>query len=297
MKYKIGDKVKVREDLVEGKVYGEHMFINDMAKFKGKEAIIRTADDYNRDYMLGGSCFMWTDEMIEGLVEEISKESIPKFKIGDKVELISVDEYDQLCGLKIGDIGIITKIMTDVDNAYRIDFKKVSYRTIYYKQIKLVEEYIIIKPKYVKCTTSKFDYINKNEVCEVVSEFEDTYAIKTSTSEFPRIYSKYYFVEETTPKSKSTKGVIKYKIKGDVTTVKLNGKVGKATRNSIDEPDNKIGILIGLCRALCISETKIQDIIDVLFDSEDTKAKYGCENAVMKNDITRALSILDKYRE
>ena len=115
-------------------------------------------------------------------------------------------------------------------------------------------------------------------------------------------YNKCHFIEvdspiETTPKSKSQKGVIKYKIKGDTTTVKLNGKVGKATRNSIDEPSIEIGILIATCRLLSISEEKISDIIDILFDNEDTKAKYGCENAVMKNDIARALSILDKYKE
>ena len=44
MKYKVGDKVRVRKDLEVGKDYGNHDVVEDMKKYKGKEFII---DDTN----------------------------------------------------------------------------------------------------------------------------------------------------------------------------------------------------------------------------------------------------------
>ena len=42
MKYKVGDKVKVRSDLRVGKSYGEHIFVHDMFKFMGKIVTIES---------------------------------------------------------------------------------------------------------------------------------------------------------------------------------------------------------------------------------------------------------------
>lgn len=42
MKYKVGDKVKVRSDLKVGKDYGEHDFVHDMFKFVGKIVTIES---------------------------------------------------------------------------------------------------------------------------------------------------------------------------------------------------------------------------------------------------------------
>lgn len=42
MRFKIGDKVKVREDLVKGKCYGGDVFVNGMKDLKGKTATIRS---------------------------------------------------------------------------------------------------------------------------------------------------------------------------------------------------------------------------------------------------------------
>lgn len=307
MKYKIGDRVKVREDLVVDEFYGGSCFISDMDKFKGKIVTIKLK--HNKEYRIEEMGYFWTDEMFEGLVEDKIE-----LKVGDKVEIIRVDCSDKTDNIKIGDVAIVisiinewvrVKFITGNFNTRYIDDYNKKGRLLLNNQLKLVEEEIEDKPKpkYVKC-------INNNDTGSGL-ELNKIYEIKLKTDYGYEIigfddyvFFKYRFIEvdsptETipTPKSKSTKGVIKYKIKGDVTTVKLNGKVGKATRNSIDEPDNSVGLLIATCRVLSISEEKIQDIIDILFDSEDTKAKYGCENAVMKNDIARALSILDKYKE
>ena len=40
MKFKVGDKVRVREDLEVGKDYGDYNVVEDMEKYKGKKIII-----------------------------------------------------------------------------------------------------------------------------------------------------------------------------------------------------------------------------------------------------------------
>ena len=256
-KYNVGDKVKVREDLVINKRYGGETFVDDMAELKGQEVTIKSVYNYSEEYRIKELGYTWTNEMFEGLVV---KEVKPSFKIGDKVELISIDLYDEMYRLKVGDIGTITCL--EADTYCRIDFSPTNMNNcIYYKQIKLVEEAFIEEPNPI----SKAHFIPKTKETQLIPN----------------------------------KGTIKYRITDEgITYATLNGsKTGKSIKSSKDEADNKIGILIATCRLLNISENKISDIIDILFDNEDTKAKYGCENAVMKNDIARALSILDKYKE
>ena len=53
MKYKVGDKVRVREDLIVGEIYHNCYFIEDMEKYKGKEtAITEIRDSYRKKYMV-----------------------------------------------------------------------------------------------------------------------------------------------------------------------------------------------------------------------------------------------------
>ena len=68
MKYKVGDKVRVKEDLEVGKNYGHYNVVEDMGKYKGKEFII---NEVSRSYyrLKNENWYYWTDEMLE-LVEE-----------------------------------------------------------------------------------------------------------------------------------------------------------------------------------------------------------------------------------
>ena len=40
-RFKVGDKVRVRKDLVGNELYGDVIFTNEMCKFKGKETTIK----------------------------------------------------------------------------------------------------------------------------------------------------------------------------------------------------------------------------------------------------------------
>ena len=64
MKYKVGDKVRVREDLINNQEYGGEVFVSYMKKYKGKEFGIRNA--WDGGYKLHNiNDFVFTDEMLE----------------------------------------------------------------------------------------------------------------------------------------------------------------------------------------------------------------------------------------
>ena len=67
MKYKIGDKVRVRKDLVLGNKYGGIIYASNMDKFKNKECDITSVT--NKAYHINGSGHWWTDEMLEPVDE------------------------------------------------------------------------------------------------------------------------------------------------------------------------------------------------------------------------------------
>ena len=80
-KYNIGDKVRVREDLIEYEKYKDILFVPSMNFFKGKIVTIydftdrgyRIEEDYKR--------YRWTDNMFSGKVsEEIKSEYLSDLK-------------------------------------------------------------------------------------------------------------------------------------------------------------------------------------------------------------------------
>lgn len=81
MKYKVGDRVKIREDLVVGNAYGAEVFVKDMRHYKGNMATITTicGDAYRINI---DKCWNWTDEMFEE-----NEYHMPKFNVGDKVRV------------------------------------------------------------------------------------------------------------------------------------------------------------------------------------------------------------------
>ena len=313
-KYNVGDKVRIKEDLVDNSL----IYIrDDMRKHKGKIATITKSflNDYKIDLDKGE--WFWCDDNFEGLANETPKEIVitPKPKY---VKCINDTGFNNILELN----KIYEVLYEEMDGVlfYKLNINAHTVR--WWCADRFIEVNLPLV-KYVKCITNNFCCISKDNIYKVISESDDCYLIKTDKpSEGDMNYRKLNFIEVNLPvetvkdnvtsphivadktkpdkitptKPKSQKGTIKYKIKGDTTTVKFNGKIGKATRNSIDEPSIEIGILLATCRCLNIDENKIQDIIDVLFDDySGTKAK--CDNALMQNDIARAISILESHRE
>ena len=76
MKYKAGDKVRVRKDLEQSKSYGGVMVIDEMEELRGKFVTIEECFDWCNVYRIkdDGGDYNWTDEMFEGIAEEPLRE-------------------------------------------------------------------------------------------------------------------------------------------------------------------------------------------------------------------------------
>jgi hypothetical protein len=110
MKYKVGDKVKVRNDLEPGNSYGATFFTKDMEKFKNKWVTILEVGDYS--YLIEENDWSWSDEMFEDKMgyEIESSNLMPKI-----AELLNVKMEENLC-LIDNNNNIINKNVKLTDN-------------------------------------------------------------------------------------------------------------------------------------------------------------------------------------
>lgn len=76
MKYKVGDRVRVRRDLEENKTYGGWNALENMVKMRGEIVTIRRVR--SSGYELEENNLMWTDEMLEPVEEELTAEEAIK---------------------------------------------------------------------------------------------------------------------------------------------------------------------------------------------------------------------------
>lgn len=76
MKYKIGDKVRIRRDLKTLEVYGGQLFIEQMDKYKGMPVTISKV--FSNTYYIkeDNEDWCWTDEMFEAENELTAEEAI-----------------------------------------------------------------------------------------------------------------------------------------------------------------------------------------------------------------------------
>ena len=70
MKYKVGDKVKVREDLEAGKTYGGSTFSIQMREYRGQIVTIKIVDNNSYSIEEDKQYWYWTDEMLDDVEEE-----------------------------------------------------------------------------------------------------------------------------------------------------------------------------------------------------------------------------------
>jgi len=94
--FKVGDKVRVREDLVVHKKYGSNSFAKGMVYLKGEIVEIRIIgghrDQNNDDYRINGNDYMWTDKMFKSIED---KSDVLNHNSYFKVE--RVIEMDKVC--------------------------------------------------------------------------------------------------------------------------------------------------------------------------------------------------------
>lgn len=107
MKYEVGDKVRVRKDLIAGSGYGEDIFLADMKKYSGKTMTVYKITSVGK-YKLKEDInnYNWTDEMLED-VESINilvKGNVVIAKKGDKTGIAKCspeDEFNVFVGARL----------------------------------------------------------------------------------------------------------------------------------------------------------------------------------------------------
>ena len=102
MKFKVGDKVKIREDL-ELKTYNCVAFVQDMREYRGKEAKVTTVYGCFYSLDIDNHRFAWSGEMLEPVL---------KLKKGEKVNELCPVQFQELSKsyfLSIGDFEITAK--------------------------------------------------------------------------------------------------------------------------------------------------------------------------------------------
>ena len=137
MKFKVGDQVKIREDLSLGKYYSVHLS-RSMLSNKGKEAKITyispDADTCHLD--IDGDGWWWSEDMLEPHTSKIAKKDLRDgdycvFKNGDKA--IKIDNYVGTHNAVVPLREYNNKLEHNHDSNYdivRID-RPVEYKTIY----------------------------------------------------------------------------------------------------------------------------------------------------------------------
>ena len=91
MKYKVGDKVRVRKDLKPGNFYGKDYYISSMDKFKGEKCVI--TEIWDQSYQINNFGYWWSEEMFESIDDEEVLEYALE-KLGMTKEELANEEED-----------------------------------------------------------------------------------------------------------------------------------------------------------------------------------------------------------
>lgn len=138
-KYNIGDKVVIRKDLKVGEWYGGFGWYKHNEYLKEKDYVVIDEVDAVGDYRVDGGSFWITNEMIEGLYDEVNIK--PKYKSGDKVvirkDLIEGEKYgdwswsDEKDYMKKKDYIVIEEV--DVDHYWVEEYRIITDKMISHK--------------------------------------------------------------------------------------------------------------------------------------------------------------------
>ncbi len=80
MKYKVGDKVRVREDLVKRGLYGGEIAVSDMVNMRRMTVTIGDVGEMGYGIEEDPYGYTWTDEMFEPVEEELTAEEAIRLK-------------------------------------------------------------------------------------------------------------------------------------------------------------------------------------------------------------------------
>ena len=183
MKYKVGDKVKVRSDLKAYEIYGSNMLTKSMEKFAGKTVTISGVGitSYAIEEM---ELAYWTDEMLEP-AEEMSAEELAKI-LGNICKGRACSECPvheiQVNGACVIGIGKNFDEAVKIAKQWKADHKKKPIETEFIWYLLVVEEktHIVKYEKPLKIERERTTDEQKEELLrEWCSEHDGKYYVTT----------------------------------------------------------------------------------------------------------------------
>lgn len=91
MKYKVGDKIKIRKDLDIDKIYGNWDCSEDMIQYGGMIATIIKCKDDSYKIDVDDKLYSWSDEMFEEVAESENKDK----------KTVDIGYYLEYCGHRV----------------------------------------------------------------------------------------------------------------------------------------------------------------------------------------------------
>lgn len=178
MKFKVGDRVKVREDLQENCYYGIARANDDMAKKRGQIFTIKEID--NKLYSMKECNWVWSDEMLKKV--EYTYENLKKSPIGTKITfekgvfLTKVrDNYYKDKGFWREDIDLEEMEDTLGTLGKIIKIEEPEYKTVYEYKPEILDE---AEKRYLRGVIRPFrDKVKKIKKGEVCGEEQYIYII------------------------------------------------------------------------------------------------------------------------
>ena len=223
-----------------------------------------------------------------------------KFNIGDRVELLSVDQYDTAYKLKTGDIGIITYL--GYTGICRVDFPNKLNRVVYYDQIKLVEKSMKTpqsKEKYVKCIDNKeyaLGILELQNLYKVTSESNMCYKLEINSPN--KWWNKERFEKIEIPNPQNP-------VKSSVSEPQKSNKmellmpildiIERLQELEIDK-DN-VEDIIARIEYEDASEDEIKLLKNKIKELDDENSELKAKIYSMNFDMCDILTIVDKYKE
>ena len=177
MKFKVGDRVKVRKDLKNDTFYGGNRVNEEMFMHRGQILTIRAIDGKN--YLMEEDNWYWTDEMFEDR-EEYNYEDLKKSPIGTKTTfengevLVKDDDGNYSNKKRWRDDSDLKELKDRVNTLGKIiKIEEPTYQTVYEVKQEILDE---AEKRYLKGVIRPFkDKVKYIEKCKSVIHKDDSY--------------------------------------------------------------------------------------------------------------------------
>lgn len=178
MKYKVGDKVRIRKDLIINSRYGDDIFIEDMVPMLGKVVTINRVSeikDLDKFWIKELSCWAWTPEMVEPFTKDkviLRDKATILFKDGEKyvTKCNEEDTYDR-------EKGVLMALAKAHGYSYR-DIEKMVAEAEIQGSKRMIEVKRLARPrdivKVIKKGNSPYNEYNVGDVLKIVKFDGDT---------------------------------------------------------------------------------------------------------------------------